>query len=179
MIFKNSLIFRFRVSFEWLHSKFDNLMSDVILLSDAMYMTSVVLYVSFYIMFVINKYFDNYCAIHYIVNLALDKEKRTKLSGIINLEFALLMLISVYKPFLIDKNYTQIEGSKRLFYSYCYIHEIKNFLCIRTADVGSNRFFYILLIDSYEPNFIYLFIFVIFSRRGSRTSVDDTPNRIG
>ena len=46
--FNNSLIFLFRVSFEWLHNKSDNL-SDMIPLSDAMYMTSVLFYVSFYI----------------------------------------------------------------------------------------------------------------------------------
>ena len=52
MIFKNSLFFRFRVFFECLHNKSDNLMSDVILLSDAMYMTLIVFYVSFYTVFV-------------------------------------------------------------------------------------------------------------------------------
>ena len=54
---------------------------------------------------------------------------------------------------------TRIEGLRHIFFSFCYIHtEIKNFLCIQTADVGSDGlFFHFSLIDSFEPHFIYLF----------------------
>ena len=46
------------------------MMSDVILLSDAMYMTSVLLYVSFYIIIVQLNIFNNHWAIHYKANLS-------------------------------------------------------------------------------------------------------------
>ena len=56
----------------------------------------------------------------------------------------------------------RIEGLKRIFYLFCYIHtKNKEFLCIRIADVGLWwAFLHFSLIDFFEPHYIYLFKFI-------------------
>jgi len=69
----------------------------------------------------------------------LDKEERIKKRVVRNHYLKMCVTYITFDLYFILIKKPEL---KHLFYSFCYIHtKIKNFLCIRTADVGSDRLF--------------------------------------